>query len=88
MLEKVKKDTIIKKFQAHEKDTGSSALQVALLTERIESLNKHFEVFPKDYASRTGLMRCVGQRRKLLAYLKRQDMAQYKDVIASLGLRR
>lgn len=87
-MDTVTKNNIIKKFQVHATDTGSTALQIALLTERIEHLNRHFEVFPKDYASRMGLMKCVGQRRKLLGYLKRQDEAQYRDVISSLGLRR
>lgn len=82
------KNSTIKKFRIHDKDTGSTKVQIALLTDRIEHLNKHFASFPKDYASRMGLMQCVGQRRKLLDYLKCQDETQYKTMVSSLGLRR
>ena len=79
---------MVKTYQIHANDTGSSVVQVALITERINHLNKHFAVFPKDYASRTGLMKLVGQRRRLLAYMKKHDEAQYRDVISRLDLRR
>ena len=82
------KNNLIKAFQSHSKDTGSSAVQVALLTERINHLNKHFEKFPKDYHGRVGLMKLVGHRRSLLAYIKRHDVAEYQGVIERLGLRR
>ena len=75
-------------FKAHEKDTGSMAVQVAMLTGRINHLNKHFALFPKDYAGRMGLMKLVGQRRRSLDYLKKHNEAQYRDVIAKLSLRR
>jgi small subunit ribosomal protein S15 len=87
MVENIK-TSVIKTFQAHSTDTGSSAVQVALLTERINHLNKHFVLFPKDYASRTGLMKMVGHRRSLLAYIKRHSTTEYQSVIERLGLRR
>jgi len=90
MTDKIKenKSAIVQSFQAQEGDTGSSAVQVALLTDRINHLNEHFKVFKKDYASRTGLMKLVGRRRRLLQYMKRKDVDQYKNVIEKLGLRR
>lgn len=90
MLDKVKenKSKIVQAFQAKEGDTGSSAVQVALLTERINHLNEHFKTFKKDNASRTGLMKMVGRRRRLLQYIKNKDVALYKSVIEKLGLRR
>jgi small subunit ribosomal protein S15 len=75
-------------FKAHEKDTGSMAIQIVQLTERINHLNKHFESFPKDKAGRMGLMKLVGQRRSSLEYLKKHDEAQYRQVIDQLSLRR
>ena len=83
-----KKNSVIKAFQSHGSDTGSSAVQVALLTERINHLNEHFKLFPKDYAGRVGLMKMVGHRRTLLAYIKRHDVGAYQNVIERLGLRR
>lgn len=75
-------------FKIHAKDTGSSVVQIALLTERINHLNKHFVSFPKDYASRTGLMKLVGRRRDLLEYVKRYDVQQYQNILDRLSLRR
>jgi small subunit ribosomal protein S15 len=81
------KQPVITKHQAHDKDTGSSAVQVALLTERINSLTSHFQTHAKDHHGRRGLLKMVGQRRRLLAYLKRTDLAGYRSLIEQLGLR-
>jgi small subunit ribosomal protein S15 len=80
-----KNDNIIK-FKRHEKDTGSPEIQIALLTERINHLAEHFKVHKKDHHSRTGLLKLVGQRRRLLDYLKRKDLNKYRGLIESLGL--
>ena len=82
------KAQIVKDFQRKEGDTGSSEVQVALLTFRINDLTPHFKANPKDHHSRRGLLRMVSQRRKLLDYLKRKDVARYTSLIESLGLRR
>jgi small subunit ribosomal protein S15 len=77
-------------LQAHaqnEKDTGSTRVQVALLTERINSLTDHFRTHPKDHHSRRGLLKMVGSRRRLLTYLKRSDLVTYRALIEQLGLR-
>jgi len=78
----------IKKFQRSEGDTGSSEVQVALLTTRINDLTEHFKVHAKDHHSRRGLLKLVSQRRRLLDYLKRTDNAKYADLIKTLGLRK
>jgi len=83
-----KKSDIIGKFRVHETDTGSPEVQVALLTERIRDLTEHLRSFPKDNHSRRGLLKLVGQRRRLLAYLVKKDATRYRAVIGSLGLRR
>ena len=88
MISQEKKESIKKSFQSHESDTGSVFVQVALLTERINELNKHFESFKKDNASRTGLMKLVGRRRKFLDYLHRSDKTRYEQLIARLGIRK
>ncbi len=82
------KSKIIEKFKQHEKDTGSPEVQIALLTERIKYLTEHFKQHHKDFHSRTGLLKLVGQRRKLLDYLKRKDIGRYRRLISSLGLRK
>ena len=82
------KQEIIESFKIHEKDTGSSNVQIALLTKRIDHLTDHFKVHPKDHHSRRGLLKMVGQRRRLLNYLKRKDTAQYRMIIQQLGLRK
>jgi small subunit ribosomal protein S15 len=82
------KNDIIEKFQLHENDTGSPEVQIALLSERIRYLTDHFKVHKHDFHSRRGLLKLVGQRRRLLDYLKRKEYKRYKDVISSLGLRR
>ena len=75
------------KHQAHPQDTGSTKVQVALLTERINSLTDHFRTHPKDHHGRRGLLKMVGTRRRLLTYLKRSDLPSYRALIEQLGLR-
>ena len=82
------KTEIIGSFATSEGDTGSPEVQVALLTERIKDLTEHLRRFPKDNHSRRGLLKLVGQRRRLLAYLVRRDPGRYRAVIRRLGLRR
>jgi len=82
------KTIIITDFKQHDTDTGSPEVQVALLTKRINDLTEHFKVHAKDYHSRRGLMIMVGQRRRLLDYLKRKDKTRYASLIEKLGLRR
>jgi small subunit ribosomal protein S15 len=83
-----KKTGIITKFKIHEKDTGSSFVQVALLSDRIVTLTDHFKKHPKDHHSRLGLLKMVGKRRRLLDYIKRKDVAQYAKLIEALGIRK
>ncbi len=87
-LEKDVKTEIITTHQTHEGDTGSPEVQVALLTQRIQDLTEHLKVNKHDYHSRLGLMKMVGQRRRMLRYLNRKDPERYKALIAKLGLRR
>jgi small subunit ribosomal protein S15 len=82
------RESAITDFATHEGDTGSPEVQIALLTERITGLTEHLRSFPKDHHSRRGLLKLVGQRRRLLAYLMRKDNARYRTVISRLGLRR
>lgn len=82
-----KKDTITK-FATHEGDTGSPEVQIALLTERITYLTEHFKTHIKDHHSRRGLLKLVGQRRRLLDYLKRKNLERYRNVITTLGIRK
>ena len=82
------KSTVIAENAIHEGDTGSAEVQIALLTERIRDLDEHLRAFPKDHHSRRGLLKLVGQRRRLLAYLVREDDDRYRALIAKLGLRR
>jgi len=82
------KSGIMSKLQRHEKDTGSPEVQVALLTERINSLSSHFEIHKKDHHSRRGLLKMVGRRRKLLDYLKKTDFAKYQKTLKELDLRK
>jgi small subunit ribosomal protein S15 len=79
---------IIEGNKLHESDTGSSEVQIALLTKRIEELTEHFKVHKKDHHSRVGLLKLVGRRRRLLNYLKSKDMEGYRDIVKKLGLRR
>ena len=85
---KIDKAAIRNEFQRHDRDTGSSEVQIATLTKEIEALTAHLKANKKDHSSRHGLLRKVNNRRKLLDYLKREDEAKYKDLIAKLGLRR
>ena len=88
MITKEIKEQIIKDYQLKEGDTGSPEVQVALLTYRINDLNEHLKVHKKDHHSRRGLLKMVGQRRNLLAYLKENDLERYRALIARLGLRK
>lgn len=88
MLTTEQKKEIIKQYQRAEGDTGSSEVQVALLTARINALQNHFSEFKKDHHSRRGLLRMVSSRRNLLDYLKRTDFERYQKLIADLGLRK
>lgn len=81
------KQTVVTKHRINDKDTGSAKVQVALLTERINSLTDHFRTHPKDHHSRRGLLKMVGTRRRLLQYLKRSDLVTYRALIEELGLR-
>ena len=87
-LQVERKADIINKFRMHTGDTGSCEVQIALLTERIGLLNQHFAVHVKDHSSRSGLLKMVGLRRKLLNYLRRHDADRYKRLIDTLGLRK
>lgn len=82
------KKEIMEKYARCAGDTGSPEVQVALLTARINDLNEHFKVHPKDHHSRRGLLKMVGQRRNLLAYLKDKDINRYRALIEKLGLRK
>ncbi len=82
------KENIVEEYKTHPNDTGSSQVQIALLTQRINDLTEHFKIHKKDNNSRRGLLILVSQRRKLLDYLKRQDINEYHTIIGKLGLRR
>jgi len=83
-----KKQEIINTFKKHDSDTGSPEVQIAILTERITYLTEHFKTHKKDHHSRRGLLKLVGQRRRLLDYLKGKELDRYKKVIERLGIRR
>ncbi|MDD4956762.1 MAG: 30S ribosomal protein S15 [Candidatus Omnitrophica bacterium] len=85
---KTKKQEIIGEFKKHDSDTGSPEVQIALLSERINSLSEHFKMHKKDHHSRRGLLMLVNKRRKLLKYLRTVDDEKYKDTIQKLGLRK
>jgi small subunit ribosomal protein S15 len=82
------KKEIIDRFKLHGKDTGSSEVQIALLSNRISYLTEHFKTHKKDHHSRRGLLKLVGQRRKLLNYLKRLDLTRYQQIIKELSIRK
>lgn len=82
------KKEIIDRFKVHDTDTGSPEVQIALLTSRIKYLTEHFKEHKKDHHSRRGLLKLVGQRRRLLNYLKRKDVDKYRDLIQELGIRK
>lgn len=83
-----KKQEIVKKFARSEKDTGSAEVQVAILTEEINNLTEHLKEHTHDYHSRRGLLKKVGQRRSMLAYLAKKDVQRYRELIKQLGLRK
>jgi len=87
-LVKEKKKEIISSYKEHEKDTGSASVQIALLTERINSLSDHFKAHKRDHHSRHGLLRMVSVRRRLLEYLKKKDQKGYQEIIKKLDLRK
>jgi len=87
-LTKDRKTEIIDTYQTHQGDTGSPEVQVAILSERITYLTEHFKVHAKDHHSRRGLLKLVGQRRRLLDYLKRKDTSRYAELIRRLGIRK
>jgi small subunit ribosomal protein S15 len=82
-----RKQEIITDYQVHETDTGSADVQVAMLTERINKLSAHLKENKKDHASRRGLLKMIGQRKRLLAYILQQDQARYRALITRLGIR-
>ncbi len=82
------KKSVIGKYQLHSKDSGSPEVQIALLTERINLLTKHFQVHKKDFASRRGLLKLVGRRRKLLDYLKKNRLEKYRELLKELNIRK
>jgi small subunit ribosomal protein S15 len=83
-----KKNDLIGQYKQHEGDTGSPEVQIALLTERITNLTEHLKDHKQDHHSRRGLLKMVGKRRKLLDYLKREDVNRYRDLIQNLGIRK
>nr|1A32_A Chain A, RIBOSOMAL PROTEIN S15 [Geobacillus stearothermophilus] len=87
-LTQERKREIIEQFKVHENDTGSPEVQIAILTEQINNLNEHLRVHKKDHHSRRGLLKMVGKRRRLLAYLRNKDVARYREIVEKLGLRR
>jgi small subunit ribosomal protein S15 len=87
-LTQERKNEIIAEFKTHENDTGSPEVQIAILTEKINLLNEHLKTHKKDHHSRRGLMKMVGKRRNLLAYLRNNDVQRYRELINKLGLRR
>jgi small subunit ribosomal protein S15 len=87
-LDKEKKGAVIADFKVHEGDTGSTEVQVALLTERINQLSEHLKAHPHDHHTRRGLLKLIGQRRRLLAYASKKDIKNYRSLISRLGLRK
>ena len=88
MVSKEQKQEIITKFGGDEKNTGAAEVQIALLTARINDLQGHFKANPKDHSSNRGLLKMIGQRRRLLRYVKNNDINKYRSLIAELGLRK
>ncbi|MEW6087572.1 MAG: 30S ribosomal protein S15 [bacterium] len=87
LTKEVKKE-VVEKFKKHDKDTGSVEVQIALLTQRVNDLTEHFKSHIKDHHSRRGLLKIVGQRRRLLNYLQQKDYAKYQDIIGKLNIRK
>lgn len=86
-LDKAKKEEIIAKYSRGENDTGSTEIQVALITERIKYLTEHLKINKKDHSSRLGLLKLVGQRRRLMRYLRKTDLARFNTIKSELGIR-
>lgn len=87
-LSKLKKEQLVKKFGKDEKDTGSIEVQIAILTEEINTLTEHFKEHKQDHHSKRGMLKKIGQRRSLLNYLKNKDVTRYRNIIKALGLRK
>jgi small subunit ribosomal protein S15 len=87
-LSQEQKQEIIAKYKLHDKDSGSAEVQIALLTERIKMLTEHFQTHKKDHASRRGLLKLVGRRRKLLDYLKNKKIETYRELLKQLNIRK
>ncbi len=87
-ITKEKKQELIVSYKKHDSDTGSPEVQIAILTERISNLTEHFKINTKDHHSRRGLLKLVGQRRRLLDYLKNKDINRYREIIGKLGIRK
>ena len=87
-MDKEKKGAVISEYKVHESDTGSAEVQVALLTERINQLSEHLKTHAKDQHTRRGLLQLIGQRRRLLAYVSKNDVNRYRNLISRLGLRK
>ena len=87
-LDRANKESVINEHQTHESDTGSTEVQVALLTSRISRLTEHLQVHKHDESTRRGLLKLVGHRRRLLQFLNRENVARYRSLVSSLGLRR
>ncbi len=87
-LTQKRKQELIGEYQIHETDTGSAELQIALLTERINQLTEHLKANQKDHSSRRGLLKMIGRRKRLLAYIQNEDPERYQSLIARLGIRR
>jgi len=87
-LTKEEKEGVISNYRTHDSDTGSPEVQIALFTERINQLTEHFKIHKKDHHSRRGLLKLVGQRRRLLDYLKKKDIQRYRVIIEKLGIRK
>ena len=88
MLRKEEKTAVIENNRTHETDTGSPEVQIAILTRRINDLTEHLKVHKKDHHSRRGMLKMIGRRRNLLAYLKKKDIERYRAIIAKLGIRK
>ena len=87
-LDPAAKTAIMAEFKLHESDTGSPEVQIALLTRRIKDITEHLKVHSKDFSTRRGLLKLIGQRRRLLDYLKRKDINRYREIIKALELRK
>ena len=86
-VSKERKAELVAQYGANDKDSGSAEVQVALLTERIKGLTEHMKMHPKDFHTRRGLLMIVGRRRRLLSYIKKNDIVEYRELIAKLGIR-